>query len=68
MGHIRSLYSFNLVFWDMTLELKSEFAKYAWFAIMILEHMSANILFSFFTTDTKYVKVSMHVSQLFIHN
>jgi len=40
MGHIRGLYSFNVVFWDMSLDMKSlKFAKYAWFAIIFGVHI-----------------------------
>ena len=58
-GCIRLLHSFNLIFQDISLDLKSLIcAKYMQFAVIILERMPTHILFSLFISDLKYVKLS----------
>jgi len=59
VGHIRVLYSFNLVFQDRSLDLKHLMgARHAQFDVMILEWRSVHSLFSLFTTDPMYVMLS----------
>lgn len=48
MGHIRGLYSFDVVFWDMSLDTKSlKFAKYALFAIVFGAHVCQHFVVIF---------------------
>jgi len=63
MGHIRVLYSFNLVLRHRNYDLKSLiFSLYTWFAVMVLEWISVHFSFSLFTVAPKYVTLSTHLS------
>jgi len=44
MGHNRGLYSFNVVFWDMSLDTKSLNLLNMLGLLSFLDHTSANIL------------------------
>jgi hypothetical protein len=63
MSHIRILSCFSLVQRDRNFDLKSLICSmYSWFAVKILEWVSAHFYFLLLMVDPKYVNLSTHLS------